>query len=147
MSDETPAIHDMKGMSELANEIRILLHQEDGHALFLGETGDHFSDLGNDIGLDSLGGFVQDQKLGLGYEGSGYGKLLLLTAGQIATPATTHLVKNGEGVIDLIGNCLRFGMSGFQGDRKVLFHGKERKDLTTLRNVTNPPGCPFVGRR
>ena len=85
MSDETPAIHDVKGMSELANEIRILLHQEDGHTLFLGETGDHFSDLGNDIGLDSLGGFVQDQKLGLGYEGSGYGKLLLLTAGQIAT--------------------------------------------------------------
>ena len=51
------------------------------------EAHDHVLDLLDDVGLNSLGRFIEQDNFGIGQHRAGDGELLLLAARQIATTA------------------------------------------------------------
>src|SRR5690349_3277396 len=59
-----PAIEDEKAARKLASKGQLLFDEEHGDALFI-EAADHLADLLDDVGLDPLGGLVEDHQLGV----------------------------------------------------------------------------------
>src|SRR5688572_3588579 len=78
--DGPSAIQDREALGDPSCELELLLHQEDRHA-FLAELGQNIPDLGDDVWLDTLCRFVEDEELGLECEGTADGELLLLPSG------------------------------------------------------------------
>src|SRR5262245_53755957 len=62
------------------------------------------SPISDHVGLDALGGLVEDEDLGVQDQGAGDGQLLLLAAREIAAAAAKHLLEDGEEGEDLLGD-------------------------------------------
>src|SRR3954467_11750651 len=67
--DDAAAVHDVKRVPELADEVEVLLDQRDRHAP-LHEFAQDVADLLDDVGLDSLGRLVEEEDLRLADEGA-----------------------------------------------------------------------------
>ena len=57
------SVHDCEEIDVLADEIHILFDEKNGHSLFVDKIPNHFSNHGNDVGLNAFGGLVQDEKV------------------------------------------------------------------------------------
>src|SRR5215813_9063628 len=97
----------------------------------------------NDIGLNAFGWFVENQQFWLEHERAADRELLLLTAGEIATTASQHLLEHGKQLKDSFRNCSD-AVSVFADtntDTQILFNGQMRKDLPTLWYVRDAKTC------
>lgn len=141
------ALENGKGVSEFLAEIEILFNEEDAHLAFGAEHFDSVTDLINDVGLDAFGGFVEDEELGLGKQGTGDGELLLLTTAQHAAFAGKELFKNREEGKNAVEQAfdLAFGATGDGADVEVLFNSKMREDIASLRDVAKAESGAFFG--
>src|SRR4029077_8213103 len=84
--DNTPMFHDVIAIRDGRGETEILLHQENGKALFL-ERPDGLTDLLNDDGGKSFGRFIEEQQPGAGPQDTADGKHLLLATGELGALA------------------------------------------------------------
>ncbi len=71
------------------------------------EPHDDVADLAHDVRLDTFGGLVEDQHLGIDDQRAADGQLLLLAAGQVAAAATGHALEHGKELEDLSGMSRR----------------------------------------
>ena len=86
-SGDGTALENGEIIAEFAAELEVLLDQQDAHGAFGAQHADGIADLVDDIGLDALGGFVEDKQLGAGEQAAGDGELLLLATGEHAALA------------------------------------------------------------
>jgi len=94
--DEIAALDDEGAVADLHHEADDLLGNDDGELADAPDFFEGFGDVLDDAWLDALGGFVEDEDLGVGNEGAGDGELLLLAAGKIAALAFSHIAQDGE---------------------------------------------------
>ena len=101
---DAPPIHDVKTIGHLPNEIDVLLDQEHGEIAFLDEGTNDLADLSDDVGLDALGRFIENENRGMGDKSPGNGELLLLPTGKIAALTAAHFPEDGKDGVDLVGD-------------------------------------------
>ena len=131
------ALEDGKVISEFLAEIEVLLDEENAHVSLVTELADGLADLVDDVGLDALGGLVEDEDSGLGEENPGDGELLLLAAGEHAAFALEEIPDDGkqrENAVDR--GRVRLDSLGTGPDVEVFLDGEMREDFTALGNVT-----------
>lgn len=131
--DDLPTVHDIEPASELSDKIQILLNQHDRHLTLGDQFPQHIpaSDLLDDIGLDPLGGLIQQQHLRISDH---TGRWQAVAAGRRKgrPPCLGHGCKNRKHLADLGGDILAAVHAGLQAHAKVLLHRKLRKDLPSL---------------
>jgi hypothetical protein len=88
-SNPLSALVNNKPVRVLARKRRLLLHQQHGQAVLFDELADDFADLGDNFGLDTFAGFIQDQHSGFDDQYAADGELWLLAAGEIAAKAVS----------------------------------------------------------
>jgi hypothetical protein len=71
-------LHQAEPIGYAARKGQLLFDQKNGEALLAIEFEDHGPDFTHYVGLDTLGGFVENQQTGLGHERTSYSQLLLL---------------------------------------------------------------------
>ena len=84
VGDHAAAVHDVKAIAKLLDEIDILLNQQDGHVFFRGEVFEHAPDFLDDVGLNALGRLVEQQQPRLADQRAADGELLLLSLKELA---------------------------------------------------------------
>src|SRR5665213_3918542 len=97
------AIHYIKAVAEIANEVEIQLDKHDRHPA-IDQFSQHHANLLDDVRLDSFGRLIQKKYFGLADQRACEGELLLLSAGQVAAHAFGHGLENGEQFVDFLGN-------------------------------------------
>src|SRR6266540_1076952 len=141
-----PAVEDAERQRHPARERELLLDQQHGYAL-LGEAHDDVADLGNDVGLDTLGGLVQDQQLGVERQRAPHRQLLLLPARQVAAAPAEHVLERREQIEHPLRDLARGRAAPAEPpDAQVLLHRQRREDLAALRHEPNPGPRARLGR-
>ena len=95
----------MEIVAKVIGKVEILLDQHDGHFALIRQKLDHPSDLLDDIGLDALGRFVEEQKFRPRDQRPGDGQLLLLPSREVAAPAAEKVLQDGEELENLVGHA------------------------------------------
>src|SRR5450432_159959 len=93
--DDLAPVENAEAAGDPAREGQLLLDQQHGDP-FLDKPDDDLADLVDDVGLNPLGGLVEDQQLRIERQRAPHRQLLLLPAGEIAAPAPQHLLEHGE---------------------------------------------------
>jgi len=81
---EPSPLHEAKPIRDPSREGELLLDEEHREALVAVEAQDDVADLGDDVGLDTLGRLIQDEEPWLQDQRAADGELLLLAARKIA---------------------------------------------------------------
>ena len=101
----------------------------------------------NNVGLNALGGLIQQQQLWLAKQRTGDGQLLLLTPTQIAAFARQKLLKDRK---QLVNEWIDMAIPRqstrhrLHPQEQVFFHRELGDDLATLRHITNPGPSPLM---
>lgn len=72
------ALHDEKAVGERPCEVQVLLDDQDGSAQFLAYSHQRIFDMLDDVGLDALGRFIEQEQIGLAGQSAANRQLLLL---------------------------------------------------------------------
>src|SRR5678816_3033481 len=126
------AVHDREFVGELFAEIEILLDEQNAHAAFAAQKPDGFADLVNDVRLNALGRFVEDEQLWLGEKRARDGELLLLAAAEHAAFAWQEILEDREEREDAIELTVELFALRDRPDLEVLLDGQEREDVAAL---------------
>ena len=119
ISNHATTIHDVESITEFTDKIQVLLDQDNGHPGLGGQVLEDPTDLLDNIGLNPLGGFVQQQDLGITDQRPGDGQLLLLSAGEISSHASLHFVEHRKGFVDMVGNSSATFWIGLQAHLEI----------------------------
>ena len=140
--DDAAAVDDYRVVRESFDDLEVLFHQQDRHRLCCLLEG--VCNLGDDLGGEPLGRFVDQQQLVVVHERAGDRDHLLLSAREGAG----HLVATVHEVGEELGDeltariALPFGQGEILGDRELGEH------LTVFRNVADAPlDDPMGGER
>ena len=96
------------------------------------------ADLLDDVGLNPLGRFIQQQHLRPHDQRTGNRQLLLLTTRKVAAAPRRHVAQHREQVVDLGRDLvIRLGQHGKRGFQ-ILTHRQQRKDHPPLRHNGKP---------
>ena len=112
------------------------------------EAHDHVLDLLDDVGLNSLSWFVEQDNLRVGQHRAGNGELLLLTAGQIAAAAIQNSFSTGNRSNTLSSSApaspglRRAKMPSFRFSRTV----NRGRMPRALRHIADAVPDPIMGR-
>src|SRR5450755_3452098 len=131
--DDLAAIENAEAPGNPAGEGQLLLDQQHGDP-FVDQSDDDLADLVNDVGLNPLGGLVEDQQLRIERQRAPHRQLLLLPAGEIPAPAPQHLLEHREQREHALRD-LAVGTLATASDEQVLLDRQEREELAALRNV------------
>ena len=104
--DDSTGVEDRETLGDVANEIEVLLDQQNCAVPLPGDALQEHVDLLDDGRLQSLGGFVEQEQFRLLDKGAGDRQLLLLSAGQDAALALGQGRECREIVEDKIGNLV-----------------------------------------
>ena len=80
--------------------MQVLLNKQNADARLLDNALNSPLDIKDDRGLNTLGGLIQQKKLGLTKQGTRNGELLLLTTTQVTSTPIQKVLKNGEEFIN-----------------------------------------------
>src|SRR5450631_3870357 len=127
-----------EGVGEADREVEILLHEQQRDLAF--ERAQHILDGRDEIGLDTLGRFVEDQEAGTRDQRARDRELLLLPAGERATRASPHLLQHRKQRDRLLQRRGAEGAVSARSRLDILSDSQLRKDLATLRHVSEPRG-------
>src|SRR5579859_7010021 len=98
----------------------------------------------DDIGLNSLGRFVQQQNLGRSKQRSRNGQLLLLSSTKHSSFSLEHLLEHRKQFHHPVQLAIGLRAMGYQSDLKVFPHGQIWKNIPSLGHVTKPLPGAFV---
>ena len=128
LHDDAASLQDVSPVADLQGLEHVLFDQEHGDAL--GRDMFHGSeDLGDQLGHDAHGGFVQHEKIGPGHEPAGNRHLLLLAARKRSGTLVGALFEPREQPLDglkAFGN-LFLGVDGVGSEQQVVPHRQARK--------------------
>ena len=135
--NDRSTLHDDETVRQLARKVKILLYEDDGHILAASQIRNRSSDILDDRRLDALGRLIQQKQPWSHDQRATDGELLLLTAGQIASPTPQHGLEDGEQLENFIrdGSCSAFERR--EGRLQVFLHREEGENLAPLRYVGN----------
>src|SRR4051794_38481144 len=144
--DRATAVHDDEARGDAARERELLLDQQERESLLAVQADQDVTYLAHDVRLDTLGRLVQNQELGTERERASDRELLLLAAGQIAAAAVQHALEHGEELEHAFGELLAPAARD-HAELEVFTDGELRKDLATLRHVTDAAPRAHLRRR
>lgn len=142
--DPTP-IENVERIAYVPYEIQVLLDQNNRHAPLTSKHRKNRANLLDNIRLNSLGWFIQEEHLGLAYQRPCNGKLLLLPTGKIPPHPAPHLLQYRKEVVYLPGN-ITGTLLRLEPHAKVLYNGDSRKYLPPLGHKADPAASPRIRR-
>ena len=95
--------------------------------------------LRHDRGLQAFGGFIEQQKIGLLYDRSGDGELLLLPAAEYAALTVREVPQPREIIKHELGYPIGLRALSQQGQQEIFPDRKVRHDFPTLGHVRYAP--------
>jgi len=172
LGDDGTAFEDVEAVADLNAEVEVLFDEQDSDSAFLVESLDRIADFGlvvvgllgwaieavdaegferiadliDDVGLDALGGFVEQEELGIGEEGAADGELLLLAAAEDASFAGKHLLEHGEEGKHAIEAAFEGTSLGDGADAKIFGDREIGKNVAALGHVAETGPGAGIGR-
>ena len=96
---------------------------------------DDSKDLIHDDGRQAHGGLIQHHELGMGHQGPGHGKHLLLAAGEGPGDLLPALLQPGEVVKDHLQVLLRYGFFDIRTHFQVFLYGHFQENTASFRHM------------
>src|SRR5450432_2333028 len=112
--NDRAATHDDECVGEFFAKIQILFDQQDAHRAF--EFLNRVADLVDDVRLNALGRFVEQDHFRIGEQSARNGKLLLLAAAQHAAFARKKIFQNRKQLKDFVELAVRLAAAGDEAD-------------------------------
>ena len=145
LGGDRAALHHQNAVGQEAQELEVLLHQQDGQAALRAQPQERLLDLVDDRGLDALGRLVEEQEPGIAHQPARQRQQLLLAARQRAPLAAEQGLearKVGEHALE------RVRLAGIAvvvpGQPQVLGDRQLREDAAALGDVAEPAQRPVV---
>ena len=125
-----------------------MLHQEHRQANLPIQAPNDVANFCHHIGLDPLGGLIQDQQFRIQHQSATDGQLLLLAAGEIPAPSLLHGLEYRKQLVDERRDLPLIITPRGQADAQILFDRQQGEDLPPLGHITNPQlGAPLHRQR
>jgi len=96
--DDPSRVEDHDGVRDAPHQRQVLFHEQDRGAF--GDPGQHVRHLGDELGRETLGGFVDEEQHVVAQQNSGQGDHLLLASGESAGPLLATGYEVGEQLAD-----------------------------------------------
>ncbi|QTK80690.1 hypothetical protein AT6N2_C3204 [Agrobacterium tumefaciens] len=141
------AVHDVDVVGKFAAEIQILLDQQDRHAGGIAQIFNRTADILDDRRLNALGRLVEHKDFRPRDQRPADGKLLLLTAGEIAAAARQHGLQHRKQAENIIRDEPLLARQRRITALQIFLNAQQRKDFPALRHVTDAALRPLVRRQ
>ena len=138
--DDLAALQDQHPVGKRADEVEILLHQQDRQAPVLAQLQQRLFDLLDDAWLDAFRRFVEQKQPGIGHQPARQREKLLFSAGKRTAFAVEQPADAGEACQHAVERLLLATALAMvvPGEPEVLAHCQLRENAAPLRDIAEP---------
>src|SRR5690606_3507631 len=142
IGDHPTLFHQEKVFADAARKCELLLDQDDGEFFVAIQPQQDVADLGDDVRLNALVAFIENQQRRLQHQRAANRQLLLLAAGEIAAATFAHLLQHRKQLVDFFRNPAHFPLTWrdaarTEADLQIFLDRQLRKNFAPLRHVAD----------